>query len=92
MDNLTHSSAVSIYENSNLDLVVYPNPVSEALNVNASFSEVDITITNIQGQTVKTVTNFNTLSSIDVTDLIPGFYHVSFTSYDGTVTKKFQKL
>jgi hypothetical protein len=65
-------------------LVAYPNPVKDVLNVKGS-SNADITIRNIEGRVVKSVTN---ASQVSVSDLANGIYSVTIKSGKEVSTQK----
>jgi hypothetical protein len=65
-------------------LVAYPNPVKDVLNVKGS-SNADITIRNIEGRVVKSVTN---ASQVSVSDLASGIYSVTIKSGKEVSTQK----
>jgi hypothetical protein len=92
MDKIMHSSAIGVEENINNDFVVYPNPVNNVINHNSELFFTDVIITNIQGQIVKSFNNMGSQSGIDVSGLKAGFYHITFMTEDGTITRKFQKI
>jgi len=76
---------------------VYPNPVSETLNVELNFSEVtdyNVTINDIYGKTVRALGNFSNTqlnSQYDVSDLASGMYFITVKSDNGQNTMKFTK-
>jgi arabinogalactan endo-1,4-beta-galactosidase len=82
-------------DDKNLDneLVLYPNPVSNVLNIkNSNGVEISsLKITNILGETVYSDANAEGKSSIDVSDLSSGIYILSFNSRDSERQIKFQK-
>jgi len=63
------------------NIVVYPNPVSETININKN---VDITIYNILGDVVIHKTNTNAL---DVSRLSPGIYNLQIMCNNKLVNK-----
>jgi hypothetical protein len=65
-------------------LFVYPNPVSNVLNVKGA-KNADITIINIDGRVVRNVSN---VSSVDVSDLAKGIYSVKIKSGNQVSTQK----
>lgn len=73
----------------NLGLSMYPNPVSDVLNIssNNGLDIQNITITDINGRTVKQATT----SQINVSDLASGTYIVKVQADKGTATSKFIK-
>jgi len=87
---------VSIKEVENINnLVVYPNPASEKLNITFNTSTTDdfnITIYNVTGQAVykETLNNFvgSYYNEINVNDLAQGVYLMQVKSSKGAVTQK----
>ena len=65
-------------------LFVYPNPTSDVLNVKGG-RNADVTIINIDGRVVRSVTN---VSSVDVSDLAKGIYSVTIRSGNEASTQK----
>ena len=72
----------------NFDVVMYPNPASDALNISASNKITQIIITNLLGQTVHTQDFDNGKASVDVSAIPPGIY---FIKINGTEVRKFVK-
>ncbi len=62
---------------------LYPNPVSDILNISNADKLERVMITNIAGQTVKVVTN--NLNQIDTNELRTGYYFVTLYSNEGVV-------
>jgi hypothetical protein len=77
-------------------LKVYPNPASTVLNVTVDLLKSNsnqLTIFNAQGQVVKDFEMIETTGSwsysIDISDLSPGMYAVSYTSDNANKMKRF---
>ena len=72
---------------------VYPNPVSDVLNITAKANvEVkSINIYNMLGQLVLVIPNAQTVSKVDVSNLTSGNYFVKINSDNGTSSTKFIK-
>lgn len=73
--------------------VLYPNPVSETLNINAN-SDIQLStiqIYNVLGQLIRVVSNANNIHAIDVSTLTPGNYFIKIVSDKGTSNAKFIK-
>ena len=94
-------SMVSIEENTPLaNFGIFPNPAVSNLNINFellnSTESVQINIIDVNGRTVKTITNgfegqgFQTLTS-DISGLNKGLYFVRIQAGKSIVTKKFIK-
>lgn len=96
MSNLS----VGIEELTNVaSLEVYPNPVSDNLNVKFILSEsapLTLTVTNALGQTVRTFTPANYsigehVVNINTNDLTSGLYILTLRNSEGSMTVKFTK-
>ena len=77
------------------NIVVYPNPAGNTLHV--EFEGTDdpqgtITVTNITGVVVLTQECHDPVTQLDVSNLTPGLYVVSFRNVQGVVVRKFVKL
>ncbi len=72
-----------------LGLSMYPNPVSDVLNIVAANGNdiQNIMVTDINGRTVKQATT----SQINVSDLAQGTYLIKVTTTQGVATSKFIK-
>jgi len=80
------------YVRANIHL--YPNPVSEFLNIDFSDFNIDnasVYVTNIIGKTVTAPVNgdFNGVTSIDVRELEPGMYFLMVKSQNTNVSLQF---
>jgi arabinogalactan endo-1,4-beta-galactosidase len=82
-------------DDKNLDneLVLYPNPVSNVLNIkNSNAVEINsLKITNILGETVYSDVHSEGKNAIDVSNLSAGIYILSVNSRDSVQQIKFQK-
>ncbi|PCJ00449.1 MAG: hypothetical protein COB15_02775 [Flavobacteriales bacterium] len=86
--NLATSIDNEVTTSSNISL--YPNPSSNQLTIISSQLNIDeISIINITGKTIKTITNNSNL--INVSDLSKGIYFLQIKSNDRVITKKFIK-
>ena len=82
------SSSTGIDEYNNKKINVYPNPVTEILNIdNVDDMEITcISLMNIAGQIVRQyVTNIN---KINVLDIPAGFYFIKFSTNCGEIVQK----
>ena len=72
------------------DLVIYPNPASQVLNVELPYATSDaIQIYDMTGKLVKEITNENTNFQTDISSLDNGVYNIRFTFNGNSVTKRF---
>jgi len=79
------ATAAGVEENSEQNVVVYPNPASSQINIGAeNVSRVEIY--NAAGQLV--YSNNAEVSVIDASDFDNGLYLVNITEVDGTVTSQ----
>ena len=81
--------------NSDVSMKLYPNPVTNTLNV--EFEGTDdpqgtLTVTDITGVVVLTRECHNPVTQLDVSNLTPGLYVVSFRNAQGVVVRKFVKM
>jgi hypothetical protein len=73
----------------NSNLLLYPNPCSEKLNLTHKITaNYTYTILNQLGQTVHTSTNNQQLGKINISSLPNGLYYLTVQSSIGTSTKK----
>lgn len=70
---------------------VFPNPVNNTLFVNASTTINQVTIRDLSGKAVHTLTNVNAEKGIDVSLLNTGAYFISVETANGTQNAKFIK-
>ena len=81
--------------NPNLNLAnlsVYPNPVSDMLNINYNENITKLTIYDVAGRSVKSIATNNSMNSINVSDLKSGTYLLSIeTESKNASTIKFIK-
>jgi hypothetical protein len=93
LDNVVFSfdPALEVNDNDfNNDVAVYPNPVSNVLNINSERQIDSVIIFNISGQKViENTSSFN--GQIDVAKLTSGIYFVKVTSNNSSSTIKFIK-
>jgi surface protein len=81
-------SSLSIEENTNYKLKVYPNPVDDKLTIQGLQKEVKVSIYSVLGKLVLSKT---TLSEIDVYNLKSGIYIIKFENNQKVVTRRFIK-
>ena len=72
---------------------VYPNPVSDVLNISKkdTIEVISINIYNTLGQLVLVIPNAQNTKSVDVSSLIMGNYFIKINSDKGTSNTKFIK-
>ena len=69
------------------EVLVYPNPAKNTLNISGVSSIVNIKIYNVLGQMVQE----NTSTAIDVSGLKAGNYFVRIETSEGVMSKRFVK-
>ena len=82
--------AIKQYQLDN-NIVIYPNPVTDQLNVKLSAVFDQLEITNLLGQVLYTANINDSEFTISVSNYNAGLYFIRLTSEQGTVTKKFFK-
>jgi uncharacterized repeat protein (TIGR01451 family) len=76
------------------ELLIYPNPANDVLNVNLeNTSAISISVCDLQGRTVRIEKAGNAgVQKLDISNLVKGLYFVVLESKDGQkMTKKFVK-
>ena len=76
-----------------LGLNVFPNPVSDIVNITSPEANIEmVTITDLNGRTVKSI-NFNNVAetTIDASDLASGIYLMNITANGTVATQKIVK-
>jgi photosystem II stability/assembly factor-like uncharacterized protein len=70
--------------------VIYPNPTINILNIETTQNS-EIEISNISGQIIKKIDNYNANLTIDISDFAEGVYIIKVISSDLILTKKIIK-
>ena len=84
-----YDSTLSITEYDNSSVTIYPNPVVNILNVNSKTPISSLSVFDLNGKKVKSISKTN---SLDVSDLAHGLYIFEVQDISGNkVTKKFIK-
>ncbi len=84
-------TTVGIEDYTNLDFKYYPNPATNVLNVNAKNDISSITLTNMMGQQVLSVTPNMQETTIDIAHLPQGIYMMNVLVGDSSKTVKIIK-
>ena len=83
-------------DNSNLKFNLYPNPTNKLITIEASYSGVYenavYSIYNLDGGLITNEHELNERTTIDITELEPGYYIVEVNSDYGKFSMKFLKL
>jgi hypothetical protein len=81
--NFTISTSINTVKT---EFELYPNPVSDVLNISSSVEVLKVQIYSITGAEVKSLSGNQT--SVNVSDLTSGIYFVSVTTEEGAVIQK----
>lgn len=94
LDSFTVTSPLSTGDELANQFSVYPNPASNVIKISGNNNVLvnGVTVTDLNGRTVKTV-KFNNVASaeVNIENLAAGMYMVNITSDKGTATKKIVK-
>ena len=82
--SVTAGNTANISEVENANVSLYPNPVTNILNIDAQGIQ-EVNVMDINGRTVMNMQNTNT---IDMTNLASGVYFVRVITTDGVSTQK----
>lgn len=84
---VTAGNTASISEVENSNVVLYPNPVTNILNIEAQGIQ-EVSVMDVNGRTVMTLQNTN---RIDMSNLANGVYFVRVITAEGVSTQKIAK-
>ena len=90
-DGVLLPNLTSIEEIDNLDILVYPNPAANQLNISLSSDELlDLTLLDVNGKTVlsRTVSNFS--NTLDISRIDAGLYFLRIGNNQNYSTTKIQ--
>ncbi len=90
MDNLAYSDAVSVKNNDNTDIAVYPNPVKDIANITNILNSA-IIVSDISGKIIFSKNNCKELEKINLSSLKSGIYFITVKNSNKTITKKIIK-
>ena len=85
--SVTAGNTASINEVENANVVLYPNPVTNILNIEAQGIQ-EVNVMDVNGRTVMTMQNTN---RIDMSNLANGVYFVRVITANGVSTQKIAK-
>jgi hypothetical protein len=93
IDNVEVDTSASVDSALAGSFSVYPNPAKDMLNISNSIgAEINsVTVSDINGRTVKQVAANGVESQINIADLNAGVYFVNINSNQGSLTKKIVK-
>ena len=85
------SLATGVNELSGIGVTVYPNPVKNIINFELDLNDYNVTIIDITGKIVKTVSSINNKLTVSTSNLNNGIYFYSIVGNDGNIiaTNKF---
>jgi len=87
------SESNAVVELSKVELVVYPNPATEQLNlVLTNSNNATLTITNIQGQVVDVKRIKDSKASVDISKLPVGYYIIEVVNNNEVLKTSFEKI
>lgn len=87
-NNVVVFNTSSINETDGIIIEVYPNPVSNVLNIkNENPSAVIFSIYDVNGKLIQTINLKNTITELSVKDLSNGMYFYQVTDNEGSVLK-----
>jgi hypothetical protein len=86
---IRQGATTGIEENVNPEVVIYPNPASQSLNI-LHEGYTSIAIVNIAGKVIKSFKTTDVTSSVDVSDISQGSYFVRLQGENNTVVKKIE--
>ena len=90
-DGVLLPNLTSIEEIDNLDILVYPNPAANQLNISLSSDELlDLTLLDVNGKTVlsRTISNFS--NTLDISRIDAGLYFLRIGNNQNYSTTKIQ--
>jgi len=85
------SNVIAVNNLETSDIVLYPNPVANALNIVTSEKVRSVRITAANGSLVKVVSNNEENTSIDFSNLVKGIYIVEVVTDSGSTINKIIK-
>ncbi|MES2618806.1 MAG: Calx-beta domain-containing protein [Bacteroidota bacterium] len=75
------------------ETILYPNPTKDVLNISTTATIQTITVFDMSGKVVMTLTDINELTAIINTEsLNTGIYNIKIATQEGIVTKSFSKV
>lgn len=92
LDDIELEMVTSVEELTQNNFSFFPNPTTNVLNINSENNLDQVSITDMSGRTIKTITSNNTKQTrIVVTDLNSGIYFVQVVSNGVSKVQKFIK-
>lgn len=81
----------SISNINDANLLLYPNPFVNQINISGSFNQARLILTDVLGNTIYK-TNINAQTTINTEQLYPGLYFLTIVSGDDVSTSKLMKV
>jgi hypothetical protein len=89
--HLVNSTGLDDFENDK-SLFVYPNPVTDQLQIRSEGLIYSVTLTGLSGNCIKILSNVSAnLLQIDTGDLVSGMYMLKIETSNGTTVRKLIK-
>lgn len=91
--SFTSGTFIGIEETTQIDLVLFPNPANNYIQVQApaNLPVENFTITDAMGRITMTQQTISSIFSIDISSLEAGLYIITMNTEKGFITKKFIK-
>ena len=86
---VTKNDPVSLTEINSTEISIFPNPVTEYLQIQSPFEVSFVSIKNTSGQVL---IEQNSNNKIDTSLLSPGYYIIEITAKGYTIQRKFLKI
>jgi hypothetical protein len=86
--NYIYVGGVGLENHAAASVSVFPNPVSDVLNIEGTMNIEEVTLTNMVGQVVLSMRADNANLTINTSDLKSGVYNLRVKMADGFVNKK----
>ena len=83
------ASAIKEQMLSNGEVLVYPNPARNIINIESNNEIKEVVVYNLLGQKIKQY--HSAINTIDISDIANGIYVINITTDKGVTTKKFIK-
>ncbi len=78
--NITGDSVLSVEDTSSTQFTLYPNPVTEILNIKTKLTNYNISLYNINGQLIETKNNLQESYLFDLSTLSTGIYFIQLSN------------
>lgn len=89
--NVVEDSVLNVEDISQTQFTLYPNPVSEILNIKTTLTDYNVSLYTIHGQLIETRNNLDATQQFDYSNLASGLYILQLTSGITTETIKIIK-